>query len=246
MKKQLGPLVLIALVVAVISTGVFYFLVSGRVEGKAQASAAKKVVVAARAIPAGSKLEVGDLKAIDWTDGEPPAETYRDAGQVSGKVTTTAVDAGEPVVAAKIASPGGGGGAGVPSGMRAISVQVGDSSGIVAILKPGFRVDVQAVLVREQTEMDVRTVAEDLEVLRVTPPAETGSKNSNPVVTLLVTPAEANALALADTGTRVRVTLRNPLDHDKSALPAQSLHSVMTGVEPWKARAAAAAPAATT
>ena len=59
---------------------------------------------------------------------------------------------------------------------------------------------------------EVRTALENLTVLSVQPQAEMSSQGVTlPVVTLLAKPAEADVLAAADSGARVRLTLRNPL-----------------------------------
>ena len=47
------------------------------------------------------------------------------------------------------------------------------------------------------------------------------------MVTLLAKPSEADVLALADSGARVRLTLRNPLDDEKRARAPLSLGAVM-------------------
>jgi Flp pilus assembly protein CpaB len=85
-----------------------------------------------------------------------------------------------------------------------MSIHVSDSSGVVRMLRTGFRVDVQMVSVR-QGEPELRTVVENVEVLDV--PAPDGGRA---VVNLLVTPHEGNALALADSLARIRLLLRNP------------------------------------
>ena len=48
-----------------------------------------------------------------------------------------------------------------------------------------------------------------------------------PVVTLLAKPTEADVLAAADSGARVRLTLRNPLDDESKPRGPLSLDAVM-------------------
>ena len=79
-------------------------------------------------------------------------------------------------------------------------------------------------------EIEVRTALENLTVLSVTPQPEQGSQGQNlPVVTLLAKPAEVDVLAAADSGGRVRLALRNPLDEDTRSRGSLSLGSVMRG-----------------
>jgi len=105
---------------------------------------------------------------------------------------------------------------GIPKGMRAISVQVGDSSGVLRMLKQGHKVDVQAVHSRGGIDHQLKTILENVAVLKVDLSPETApGKPALPVVTLLATPADANVLGLADAASRIRLTLRNPADQER-------------------------------
>jgi len=91
---------------------------------------------------------------------------------------------------------------------------VSDSSGVMGLLRAGHKVDVQVVIPKSNDGgAQLRTAIEDLQVLAVSNKAEANSQGfSLPVVTLLANPADADVLALADSGARVRLTMRNPLD----------------------------------
>ena len=57
---------------------------------------------------------------------------------------------------------------------------------------------------------------------------EASSQGGNlPAVTLLTNPADADVLALADSGARVRLSLRNPLDTATRPRIAMTLDSVL-------------------
>jgi Flp pilus assembly protein CpaB len=75
---------------------------------------------------------------------------------------------------------------------------------------------------------EVRTAIENLTVLAVRPQPEQTSQGQNlPEVTLLARPEEADVLAAADSGARVRLTLRNPLDQATRARSPLTLDEVM-------------------
>ncbi len=58
--------------------------------------------------------------------------------------------------------------------MRAVSVHVTDSTGVLSLLRAGQKVDVQVVVgERKESETTVRTALEDLQVLSVNPAAGT-------------------------------------------------------------------------
>lgn len=238
MKKNLVPLVGIALAVALVATGVFYYLLSSRMQpAAAKANAGSPVVVATRAIAAGAKITRDDVKSVMIQGAAPDALISLE--QAVDKVALSAIGAGDPLSNAKVASASGGGGVGVSMGMRAISIQVADSSGILASVKPGHRVDVQAIQVRDTHDVEIRTVAEDIEVMKIGPPDPSSGKSGFPVVTMLVTPDEANVIALADTSTRVRLSLRNPLDRGRVTAPPLHVTTMMRGSR-WASQPAAA------
>jgi Flp pilus assembly protein CpaB len=127
-----------------------------------------------------------------------------------------------------LASAKSGGGSGVPEGMRAVTIHVTDSSGIIGMLRTGQKVDVQVVLGKAGAETTVRTALEDLQVLAVNAVAEGTSQGPIlPSVTLLAGPAQADVLAAADSGARVRLTLRNPLDDATRPIGPVSLGTVV-------------------
>jgi Flp pilus assembly protein CpaB len=224
-KNNLLKLLGIALVVAIISTGVFYGLFVNTMSSGIRS--AKTLVVAAKALKAGTQLQDTDLKTIPWPAQQLPAGFYGAVAEVTGSTVFDPIGEGEPVVAAHLASAQSGGGAGVPEGMRAVSVHVTDSTGVLALLRAGHKVDVQ-VVTRQNGAAEVRTALEDLTVLSVQAQTEISSQGATlPVVTLLAKPAEADVLAAADSGARVRLTLRNPLDDSTRARSPLSLDSVM-------------------
>ncbi|HWZ32594.1 MAG TPA: RcpC/CpaB family pilus assembly protein, partial [Bryobacteraceae bacterium] len=91
------------------------------------------------------------------------------------------------------------------------------------------KVDVQVVTGRgDKGDTVVRTALEGLKVLSVTPQNELSSQGASlPVVTLLANPHEADVLALADSGARVRLALRNPLDDETRSRSPLGLPGVM-------------------
>ncbi len=239
MKKNLIPLVSIAFVVAAICTAVFYGLVAGRLATPAAANANGTLVVAARAISAGERVSAADGKSIPSSHqpgADVPLNAFRSTAQLEGLTAIRDIKPNEPLSGAQLASTETGG-LGIPLGRRAISIQVADSSGVLALLHAGHRVDVLAIH-GEGSQAQAKTVLRDLEVLRVNKQSEPSpGKAALPVVTLLATPAEADQLALADAVTRVRLLLRNPFDK-AAAEPAGRL-DVATLMQPASGRPAA-------
>lgn len=224
-KNNLVKLLGIAFVVAIVATGVFYGLFVSKMSSNS--GSGKMLVVAARALKAGTVLQAADVKLVPWLGDQLPKGAYASADDVTGKTVFDPIGEDEPVFASRLATASNG--SGVPSGMRAVSIHVTDSTGVLALLRPGQKVDVQVVTGRgDKGDTQVRTALEDLQVLSVTPQPELGSQGASlPVVTLLANPHDSDVLALADSGARVRLVLRNPLDEETRSRPALGLPGVM-------------------
>jgi pilus assembly protein CpaB len=231
-RTNMGKLLGVAVVVAIISTGLFYMFFAMKANSQAPGAT---LVVAAHPLKAGTVLADTDVKTIPWPVEQFPKGGFKDPKEVIGNAIFDAMSEDEPVLTARLASSKSAGGAGVPAGMRAVSVHAADSTGVLALLRSGQKVDVQIVVGRRDGggETEVRTALEDLTVLSVSPqPEQNAQGQSVPVVTLLAKPAEADILALADSGARVRLLLRNPLDdatHNRGAL---TLGAIMRGPGP--------------
>jgi pilus assembly protein CpaB len=224
-KNNLVKLLGIALVVAIISTGLFYGLFVNKLSSNA--GNGNTLVVAAKALKPGTVLQSSDLKTIPWAAAELPKGNFGNVDDVVGSTVFDTIGEGEPVLDSRLASAKSAGGAGVPSGMRAVSVHVSDSTGVLGLLRAGQMVDVQVVR-GKTTDLAVRTALENLRVLSVIPQAELSSQGTSlPVVTVLATPQEADILAAADAGARVRLTLRNPLDLETRPRSPLTLDGVM-------------------
>jgi len=244
-QNNLVKLIGIALVVAIIATGVFYGLFVTKLSSST--GSGKMVVVAAKPISAGTVLAEKDLQSIPWPGDQTPSGAFEAPQQVTGHTVLEPLSQGEPVLSSRLAAGGQAGGTGVPSGMRAVSVHVSDSSGVLAMLRPGQKVDVQVLLTRKSanSEPELRTILEGAPVLSVNPTPEPSSQGpSLPTVTLLTNPADADTLALADSGARVRLALRNPMDEATRSRTPMTFDSLLrTSGQP---SAPAAAPAAIT
>ena len=205
MKQKLIPLLGIAFVVALIATGIFY----GLFVSKLQSSNPRySLVTAAKDLPRGTVLQASDLKVGTLEAPEPPRGAYTSPEQVLGLTVLETIAAGGPVVDSRLASHRS-----VPVGMRAISVHVVDSSGVVSMLQPGYKIDVQVVAPNARNEASLRTILQNVEVLSASP-----AENNRPVVNLIVAPEDADVLGLADSTARLRITLRNSSDQNRPPL----------------------------
>jgi pilus assembly protein CpaB len=186
-------------------------------KNKSQPSAVARytqVVVAKDNIPAGSELRAEDL-TVGKMAGDIPAEViYGNPAEVVGRVLVASLVKGQPIMEPVLAPKGTGSGlqALVPMGMRAITIEVNDFSGVGGFLVPGCHVDVIATLTGTNNEQFDRTVVQNIKVTAVnshmTQPGPDAQPEQMRSVTLLATPKEAEAINLAAGTGRPRFVLR--------------------------------------
>jgi len=222
MNRRLVTILLAAFVVAALCSVLVYRLVGMRIAAtKPQPST--RVVAAARDIKIGTVLSAPDLTTIQIM-GTVPKSAILDAKNAIGRGVTSTIYTGEPILDDRLAPMGSGGGlaATIKDGMRAIAVRVDQVVGVAGFVLPGMRVDVlisgvppNATSGGGNNNTQVRTVLQNIEVLSagtdIQKDAE-GKPQQVQVVNLLVTPEQAQVLALASNETRIQLVLRNPLD----------------------------------
>jgi pilus assembly protein CpaB len=196
-----------------------------------------KTVVAARSLPLGTLVGPSDLKLVTWPAASvvPGAFTATDA--VVNRGLVAAVAENEPVTAAKLAPAGAGAGLSptIPNGMRAISIRVNEVVGVAGFVQPGAHVDVVAVVRGDTSSTVSRLVLTNLTVLAAGTRADQVRANPNApqtpttVVTLLVSPSDAERLALASAEGSVTLVLRNPLDTSDVATEGTRLTALTGG-----------------
>jgi pilus assembly protein CpaB len=201
-----------------------------------------QVVVAVARLPLGSNLQEQDVKTISWPVGAPMTGMFTQAKDCVGRTLTTPVEENEPILETKLAPLGAGGGmpATIPEGMRAISVAVNDVIGVAGFVQPGTMVDVLVTGSPENSPQKLtRTILEDVRVLAAGQKVEQdkqGQPQTVPVVTLLVTPEQANSLALASNQGKIQLALRNAVDTKKLDPPAVYEAALFGGAPPQSKR----------
>jgi len=180
------------------------------------------VVVAARALSIGTRLRPADVKLVAWPSKSPIANAHTDVKDVLNRGLLSAVVENEPLTEGKLASLEAGAGLPpvIPPGMRAMSVKVNEVVGVAGFVVPGTKVDV-IVTLRHQDDSLTRTVASDVQVLTAgtrydQEKAKDGQPIPSTVVTLMVSPEDAERITLAQDQGQLMLALRNPLDTEKA------------------------------
>lgn len=228
MKRNMVPLLGIAFVVAIISTGVFYGLFAGKLRSSSEVPG-HAIVVAARDLDRGTVIQPSDLR-VSEVQGVLGG-SFSKPEDAAGSTLLASMKANEPLledrVSQRVSQTGGVGGL-VPSGMRAVSMHVVQSESVLNMLRPGSRVDLQAVSEVNGTA-ELRTVRENVQVLSLVGPDANGNRPAAAVVTVLLRAEDADMVALADAGSRIRLALRNPMDEETSPRHSLTLASLFSG-----------------
>jgi pilus assembly protein CpaB len=178
-----------------------------------------QVVVAIRPLGAGTMIQAKDLKSIPWPASAVPPGYVRTPAEAVGRGLLVAVAENEPLLNTKLADSAAGGGLPVmiEAGMRAISVKVDEVIGVAGFVLPGTRVDVLVTLAENtrRDESSTRVILQNVRTLAAGQSSQRdveGKPKEVTVITLLVSPEEAEMLALAANQGRIQLALRNQLD----------------------------------
>ena len=121
----------------------------------------------------------------------------------------------------------------IPPGMRAVSVRVNDVASVSGFVTPGTRVDVLVTASTTGTgEPQTTTVLQNVQVLasgHTLERSSTGEAQNAVVITLLVTPEDAQRLTLATNEGRIQLALRNPVDTRQDEVLAASARALFKG-----------------
>ena len=221
---------ILVLIVAIVVAGVASYGVYLAVRAMPQAAQVPQAhaVVAARVLPVGTLVGAEDVKVVAWPAANMIPGALTRVEQAVNRGLVVSVSLNEPLTEAKLAKVGAGAGLPptIPPGMRAISIKVNEVIGVAGFVVPGTRVDVLVSINQGDTRDAVaRVVVSNVQVLTAGTryDQESARQNAKPiptsVVTLLVTPEDAERLTLAADEGKIMLTLRNPLD-DKPTLSA--------------------------
>jgi pilus assembly protein CpaB len=186
------------------------------------------IVVANEPLPLGTYLTEAHVSRVDWAGTSLPEGYFAREEDVIGRGLIVNVAANEPILASKLAPEGAGGGLPVviPEGKRAVSVKVDEVVGVAGFVLPGTRVDVLVTLNESETTTGstgvapaaaTRLILQNVQVLasgQKIEKDEEGKPQTVTVITLLVTPEEAERLTLAATEGQIQMALRNAMDMD--------------------------------
>ncbi len=213
-RRRLFLIGVLALTIGLFASILVYRNLAARSTGR---SPVMDVVVAARDIPFGVRLQEADLRIAKLPLNELPDTIFHSRTEVIGRTAVQSIARGDLLLPGKLAGANSPTGLAsmIPQGMRAVPVRVSDLASIAGFLGVGSRVDVLSTITMPGSNAPVtKTVLQNVEVLSGGgSPQRTGDPGpGSPVVTLLVSPEDARTLTLAASDGRLQLALRNPQD----------------------------------
>lgn len=197
-----------------------------------------QVMVAANDLQVGARVEDRDIRIITIPSSDLPPGAPRKKADVVGRGVILPISKGEFILPNRLAGENAGNGlpALIPPGMRAVSVRVNEVVSVAGFVMPGTRVDV--LLTGAPTgggEQQTTTVLQNVEVLASGHTLErtsTGEAQNAAVITLLVTPDDAQRLTLASSEGHIQLALRNPLDTKQDDVNPSISRALYRGTAP--------------
>ncbi|MCJ7602210.1 MAG: Flp pilus assembly protein CpaB [Desulfobulbaceae bacterium] len=225
LNKRLIFLILALAIAAAVSFLTFKMLTEKPGEKPAAKVETELIAVATKDLDRGVKLAREDMRQVPFLKDSLPLGAHTDATQLVGRTLIMSLKNTEPILESKLAPTGttaGGLAVIVSPGKRAMSVKVDKVIGVAGFVQPGHFVDVLVSIKKpgDQAEHITKIILENILVLssgtemqEVKEGAEKGAKNvAVDVVTLEVTPKEAEKLGMAVNQGKIQLALRNYTD----------------------------------
>src|SRR6266850_1668730 len=199
----------------------------------------KGVAVAKVAIPVGTKIIPEQVMVVQFPKESTPDGAFESADKLAGRVAVTNIAPREPITEARLAPEGTAGGlsAVIPEGYRAMTVKVDDVVGISGFIMPGTLVDIVVVIIPSDKmgmqDPISKIVLQNIKVLangqNIDKPQDQREANSVKAVTLLVTPEQAEKLALAASEGKLQLVMRNSIDQGDEQTPGVNKRGLLSG-----------------
>lgn len=235
----------VAVIIALMTSLLVYGYIQKKGSAREVAVEIQPVVVAAVDLSWGTRITSEMLKKANFLKGSLTTGYFSDPASVVGRVLIYPVKANEPIFESRLAPvemKTGGVAAVISPKKRAIAVKVDKVIGVSGFIHPGNRVDVLMTIATGRTFNPItKTILENILVLAVgseTKEKRGAEEKSSPtdVITLEVTPEEAEKLALAATEGRLQLALRNFSDTENVVTQGTTVSTLVGSHSPSPAR----------
>jgi len=227
MDRRFLTVLAMSIVLALVVSAVFYQVSARAAHTKPKQVEYRDLVTAAQPLPVGTTVRREELKLTKVPLDLFPRGGFSKVEEVIDRPVVSNVLLDEPVLEGRLAARGSGSGLApiIPPGMRAVSVRVNDVVGVAGFVLPGMRVDVLVTGRPPNYNGTItNTVLQNIVVLsagQTLQPESRGQAINAPVVTLLVTPEQAETLTLAGNEGHIQLVLRNGADQLTERTPGR-------------------------
>lgn len=226
----------IAFALALVVSGLCTMSLGRRMSASAkQTKPTKQYVVPTRPLNANEVVKADSLTLAAWPSDVDVPGAFTKPADIVGRTVLYPVDKGQPITDKLLSAPGAGTGlAGkIPDGMRAIALRTDEVIGVAGFLVPGSRLDVLCTYRSDKSPEPITvTILQNAEVLAAghqTQPDPDGKPDSATVVTLLLTPTDAEKVVLASTQGTLHFVMRSGSDEKVAENPPALLSSLGPG-----------------
>ncbi|HVX12364.1 MAG TPA: Flp pilus assembly protein CpaB [Pirellulales bacterium] len=198
------------------------------------------IFVAIAEIGVGDPLTPQVLKVEPWPKEKVPAGALGNLEDVEGRRSRSKFYPGEPILEAKLLPKGENGGSAIdmiPKGMRVVPIRVDAVSGASGMILPGDRVDLLVHLdenpTRGVTRAITRTFLQNVKIFAVDDlydrPGTENKALAAKTISVLVTPEQAELVALASNMGSVRLVMRSASDTEAENTGGADLQKLLIG-----------------
>ncbi len=225
-----------AIIIALITSVLIYSYLQKKTNVQEVTIETQPVAVAVIDLPWGTTLTNEMIKKVDFLKRSLPGDFFSEPSSLVGRVLIYPVKANEPIFESRLAPTNvktGGVAAVISQKKRAVAVKVDKVIGVAGFIHPGSRVDVLITLTTGKAYQPVtKTILENLLVLAAG--SDTKEKkgfeeraSTTDVITLEVTPEEAEKLAMAVAEGKIQLALRNFNDTENVLTSGMTLPALL-------------------
>jgi pilus assembly protein CpaB len=193
------------------------------------------VWVCKQIVPAGTRIQTPQVELVQRDPANVPETSMKSEQQAVGRITKTTIYPGEIILENRLVAPNSPYGlpALIPTGMRAITLRVDDTTSVAGFVRPGHHVDVLTTVdVGEGLGGTVaKTILQNVKVIatgrEIENDEETKKQKVIPTVTVLVSLEQAERIALATNAGTIRLVLRSHEDVDEIMTEGVSLANLV-------------------
>ncbi|MCX5908022.1 MAG: Flp pilus assembly protein CpaB [Deltaproteobacteria bacterium] len=204
-----------AVIIALITSVLIYNMLQKRNQHAAAPLLTQPVAVAVADLAWGTALTKEMIRTVPYLKENFPQGSFPDSASLVGRILISPIKTDEPIFESRLAPLNiktGGVAAVISRKKRAVAVRVDPVIGVSGFIHPGNRVDVMVTIATDRGSVPMTKIAlENILVLAAGPDVDRKGKDPSPVnvITLEVTPEEAEKLALAATEGKLQLALRN-------------------------------------